>query len=149
MAENFRDNSGLSELRLRPSYEENQSPFSIFREEPPETLITGYTDHYFPPFNAITADSSHMTFIIPPFSNEYVKLNSFRAVGSARIMEVTQTGVLKTPGNVDLSVVNTLPTSIFDKVTVKLNNLELDSSGSSNSYGYKVSKHEQFSIFFF
>ena len=138
MASNTRDTSGLSEVRLFPDEEKN-NPFSLFKSIPAETIITGCNEHSFPPFNAVTNDTNVVTFMIPPFSQEYLKLNSFRLRGTARLMEKTAEGGLKKPDSPpDLSVVNSLPTSCWNRVSVKLNDLEID-QGAAQAYAYKVS----------
>ena len=137
MTQPVRDASGLSEVKLRPA-EEKQSPFSIFTHEVPDQLITGVEETIFPPFNAITPDTTEISFMIPPFSKQYAKLNSFRSYGTGRILEIGENGTLKAPENtVDLSVVNSLPTAMWDKVSVRLNDFDIDKA-ASQSYAYKV-----------
>jgi hypothetical protein len=117
-----RDTSGLSEVRLRPQ-EEASSPLSLFTVPVPDKLITGCTEAVFQPFNSLTLDSNQVNFVVPAFSKSYVKLDSVKLYGSARILEIDQTngGLKKPASSVDISVVNSLPTSIWNRVSVKFN----------------------------
>ena len=75
---------------------------------------------------------------MPPFSRRFVKLNSPRLYASGRVLQIQDNGTLAAPASsVDISVVNNLPASIFNKVSVRLNNLDLD-QGAAQSYPYKV-----------
>ena len=68
-----------------------------------------------------------VTFQVPPFSKKFVKLDSTRLYGTARILEIAENGDLKAPdGTVDISVVNNLPCSVFNRVALRLNDLELE-----------------------
>ena len=120
-----RDTSGLSEVRLCPQ-EEASSPLSLFTVPIPDKLITGCTEAVFQPFNSLALDSNQVNFVVPAFSKSYVKLDSVKLYGSARILEIDTNGGLKKPaGTVDISVVNSLPTSIWNRVSVKFNGEKL------------------------
>ena len=117
MATNESDPSGLEEIRLCPE-EKKYSPFNIFSEKIPDAIITGCEEVHFPPFNALTNDSTTISYQVPPFSRKMVKLNSARLFGSARILEIQENGSLKAPAaSVDLSCVNNFASSIWNKVS--------------------------------
>ena len=138
MATDESDPSGLEEIRLCPE-EKKYSPFNIFSEKIPDAIITGCEEVHFPPFNALTNDSTTISYQVPPFSRKMVKLNSARLFGSARILEIQENGTLAAPADtVDISVINNLPASMFNRVSVRFNNLDLD-QGGAQSYSYKVS----------
>ena len=60
-----KDPSGLGEIRLKPE-EKKYSPFNVFTEKIPDTIITGCEEVQFPPFNALTSDSSTISFQVSP-----------------------------------------------------------------------------------
>ena len=91
----------------------------------------------FQPFNSLSVDSNQVNFIIPAFTREYIKLDSVKYYGTARILEIDGDN-LKTPEDaVDISVVTSLPTSIWSRVSVRFNDLDLDQN-CQQSYAYKV-----------
>ena len=137
MTTNVRDSAGLGEVRLRPE-EEDANPFNVFTKQIPDKIITGCKELNFPPFNSLLPDSTTVTYQCPPLSKQFIKLDATRLYGSARILEIGENGELKDPAaTVDISVVNNLPSSIFNSVSVRFNDLDLD-QGSAQAYPYKV-----------
>ena len=117
MTSNEQFTSGLGEVRLRPE-EVDESPFQIFAQPKGDNIITGCREVEFPPFNSLTPESTHIVFQCPPFSKEYIKLDSVKTYGTGRILEIQENGSLKAPAaSVDLSCVNNFASSIWNKVS--------------------------------
>ena len=65
-------------------------------------------------------------------------MNSPRLYASGRVLQIQDNGTLAAPASsVDISVVNNLPASMFNKVSVCLNKLDLD-QGAAQLYPNKV-----------
>ena len=96
---------GVSELKLT-DFEDDKSPLAIFSKKMPDNLITGGSEHSFGPFNSLEHNSSHCTFLVPSFSQEYINLVSPRLRGTLEVEKLDNGNWVKTVEEDDFSICN-------------------------------------------
>ena len=129
---------GLGELQTT-KYEVENSPLSLFTKPIHDEFITGGREVFLGNFNTLSNASNTITILVPPFSTEYLRLDSIRCFMKVRILEKDSTvpSGLKNPTNTtDFSVCNYLSNAIWSKLSIKLNDLQIDSA-CDYSYPYK------------
>ena len=121
---------------LPESQSTKNNPFNLFSGPDIETNISGSETHCFGPFNSLQ-NNSNFVFNLPSFE-DCLYLPSIRLYGKIRIMSIGENGELKAPAAAeDFSVVNLLPSALFSRVSVKLNNQEISKIGH-NCYPFKA-----------
>lgn len=136
---------GVGELKTTP-FELETSEFDVFSTPPVDTVYEKSNEHIYGPLNSLsqTADST-ITFMLPAFSEDFIDLSSLRVFGEARFRQVQDDGSLvAVPEDVDFSICNNFPNSIYSKMEVSLNQVEVMNS-TNMTYPYKAFLEDYFS----